>query len=112
MRKHTIVFCAASFLLLAGSAVAQNAPDLSGTSSIRAENIQSNQITTVIEPVLVKVDETTEGKVPSALQFLIPFCEEKDGNYYLPKSKFLELTEQQQNGVNMNGSKFIINNEK
>jgi hypothetical protein len=54
-------------------------------------------------------NETTSAKtIPSAFRFLIEYCELKEGKYHLPKTTFLELTEQQQNYLKDHPTLFII----
>jgi hypothetical protein len=81
-----------------GSAIVQS----SGPALVKA----SQPETTVTIPTETMV--TTAKSIPSSFQFLIEHCELKEGKYYLPKTTFLELTEQQQNYLTDHPTLFII----
>ncbi len=94
MKKKLFFIPAVCLLLFAGRAAAQ--------SSSEADKSQSQTTVYTAEQV------TIDARIPSAYQFLIGLCDLKDNVYYMPRTKFVELTEQQQNYVRNNSSLFVI----
>lgn len=99
MKKKFLFACFVSFILAANTSSAQTSSQID-----EANKDQTNIVLSSADASEVIIDK----EVPSAFQFLIAHCELKDGSYYLPQKKFIELTEQQQYYLRNNKTKFII----
>jgi hypothetical protein len=95
MTKKIFIISGMSILLFTGGAFAQSSSE-----------VDKAQPATTLSPEQIIIDS----RIPSAYQFLIGLCEVKEGVYYMPKTKFAELTEPQQNYVRNNNSLFVIKN--
>jgi hypothetical protein len=103
MNNVYLAVLAAAFMMFCQVSFAQSATDPDGTQRVKSstENISAEQ-PAQSNPVAY------DKNVPSAYQFLIEFCEKKEGHYYLPKKKYLELTIPQQDYIQHKQTLFII----